>query len=218
MPEGSPVLRRDAERNRQLLLSTAFDLMAEGGLNVSYEEIARAAGTGMGTVYRRFPQRQDLIDALFSEHVEAVMALAEEAGQNPDAWAGLTRFIERQLEREAANRGLGELLRGKEQSSALVLETRARMTPIVTALIERAVGSGQLPPGVVPGDFVAVHLMVASIMDASRGFDPQLWRRALKIALAGLTHADLSGPAPDDSVIDRLYGGSPAIPPAIEDE
>ncbi|GLY30484.1 TetR/AcrR family transcriptional regulator [Kineosporia sp. NBRC 101731] len=206
MPESSAVLRRDAERNRQLLLRTASDLMAEAGLQVSYEDIARAAGTGMGTVYRRFPQRQDLIDALFSEHVDMVMGLAEEAALQDDAWAGLVWFLERQLEREAAHRGLSELLRGREQSSDLVVQTRARMTPIITDLIARAVRAEQLPPGVVPGDFVAVHLMVGSILDASRAFDPDLWRRALQIGLAGLRHADLPDPAPGNDIIDRLYG------------
>jgi AcrR family transcriptional regulator len=199
-------LRRDAERNRQLLLRTARELMAERGLEVSYEEIARAAGTGMGTVYRRFPERQDLVDALFAEHIAAVIALAVDAGRADSPWDGLVGFMEKQCELEAANRGLGDLLRGKDKSSELVMRCRAELTPLVANLVARAVGAGQLPAGTGPADFVAIHLMVGAVMDAARQADPGLWRRALAITLAGLRHAELPGPSPADEIIDRLYG------------
>ncbi|MET0424126.1 MAG: TetR/AcrR family transcriptional regulator [Actinoplanes sp.] len=199
-------LRRDAERNRQLLLQTARELTAQHGLNVSYEEIARVAGTGMGTVYRRFPERQDLVDTLFAEHVDTLIALAEQAGRADDPWLGLVGFLEQQLELEAGNRGLGELLRGDDKSSELVVRCRTRLTPLVAALVERAVDRGQLPAGVGPADLVAVHLMVGAVVDAARDADPRLWRRALAVALAGLQHADLPPRTPDDQMIDQLYG------------
>ncbi|HEX6343777.1 TetR/AcrR family transcriptional regulator [Umezawaea sp.] len=205
-------LRRDAERNRQLLLRTALALMARDGLGVSYEKIAHEAGTGTGTVYRRFPERTDLVDALFTEHVDAVVGLAERASRAEDAWEGLTWFLTRQFELEADNRGLGELLRSGNQASHLVVRGRARITPLVAGLVDRAVSAGQLPAGVVPGDLVAVHLMVGAVMDAAREVDPTLWRRSLTVALAGLRHAELPGTPPDEHVIDRLYGVPPAQP------
>ncbi|SDS94783.1 TetR/AcrR family transcriptional regulator [Actinoplanes derwentensis] len=205
MTESSPALRRDAERNRQLLLRTAYELMAAEGLDVSYEDIARAAGTGMGTMYRRFPRRQDLLDALFSEHIETVIGFAAQASRYDDAWAGLAWFLERQLEIEAQSRGLGELLRSRDQATTLVQRAHEQMTPLVAELIARAVRAGQLPAGATPADFAAVHVMVGSVMDASRTVAPQLWRRALTIALAGLRHADLSGDPPDEAVINHLY-------------
>jgi AcrR family transcriptional regulator len=203
--EPPPSLRRDAARNRQLLLRTAYDLMASEGLGVAYEDIARAAGTGMGTMYRRFPQRQDLLDALFSEHIDTVIGFAGQVAQYGDAWAGLAWFLEQQLEIEAHSRGLGELLRSRSQATALVQRAHERMTPLVAGLITRAVRAGQLPAGVTPADFAAVHVMVGSVMDASRSFAPQLWRRALTIALAGLRNAELAGDLPDEAVIDHLY-------------
>ncbi|MEV7141523.1 TetR/AcrR family transcriptional regulator [Streptomyces tauricus] len=184
-------LRRDAERNRQRLLETARELMARDGLRVPYEEIARAAGSGMGTLYRRFPDRQDLVDALFAEHVDAVVALAQQACRSDDPWSGLTWFMERQFELEAGNRALGELLRGDQQGTARLAQGCARIAELAAQLIERAVGAGQLPPGVTSGDLEAVHLMVGAVMDASRQQDPDRWRRALAVALAGLRHADL---------------------------
>ena len=205
-------LRRDAERNRQLLLRTALALMARDGLGVSYEKIAREAGTGTGTVYRRFPERLDLVDALFAEHVDAVVDLARQACRADDPWEGLTWFMTRQFELEAENRGLGELLRSGGQSSELVVRGRARITPLVAELVERAVRAGHLPRGVVPGDLVAVHLMVGAVMDAARQVDPNLWRRSLAVAFAGLRHAELPGDPPDEHVIDRLYGVAPATP------
>jgi AcrR family transcriptional regulator len=205
----TPPLRRDAERNRQLLLRTAYELMATEGLDVPYEDIARAAGTGMGTMYRRFPDRQDLLDALFSEHIDTVTGFAEEASRQADAGAGLAWFLERQLELEEQSRGLGELLRRRHQATALVQRAHERMTPLVAGLIDRAVRAGQLPAGVTPADFAAVHVMVGSVLDASRAFAPQLWRRALTIGLAGLRHADLSGDPPDETVVDRLYNDGP---------
>lgn len=205
MTETAPPLRRDAERNRQLLLRTAYDLMAVQGLDVPYEDIARAAGTGMGTMYRRFPQRQDLLDALFSGHIDTVIGFAERASRDDDAWAGLSWFLEQQLEIESQSRGLGELLRSRNQATALVRRAHEQMTPLVAGLIARAIRAGQLPAGATPADFAAVHVMVGSVMDASRSFAPQLWRRALTVALAGLRHADLSGEPPDETVLDRLY-------------
>ncbi|WP_245886637.1 TetR/AcrR family transcriptional regulator [Umezawaea tangerina] len=205
MVDPAPPLRRDAERNRRLLLRTAYERMAVEGLDVSYEDIARAAGTGMGTVYRRFPQRQDLLDALFGEHIDTVIGFAEQAWRYEDAWAGLCWFLERQLEVESGSRGLGELLRSRHQATELVRRAHERMTPLVADLIDRAVRAGRLPAGATPADFAAVHVMVGSVMDASRAVDPRLWRRALRIALAGMRHADLSDDPPDEAVIGHLY-------------
>jgi hypothetical protein len=101
--------------------------------------------------------------------------------------------------------GLGELLRSRNQATALVQRAHERMTPLVTDLVTRAVRAGQLPAGATPADFAAVHVMVGSVMDASRTFAPQLWRRALTIVLAGLRNAELSGDPPGEAVIDHLY-------------
>lgn len=125
---GHAPLRRDAQRNRQLLLDTAHALMARNGLGVSYEDIARTAGTGMGTVYRRFPEREDLMNALFAEHIDTVVDLARQAALTEDPWEGLCWFMTHQLELEADNRGLGELLRSSNQAPDLVARGRDEIT------------------------------------------------------------------------------------------
>lgn len=205
----TPPLRRDAQRNRQLLLDTAHALMARNGLGVSYEDIARTAGTGMGTVYRRFPEREDLMNALFAEHIDTVVDLARQAALTEDPWEGLCWFMTHQLELEADNRGLGELLRSGNQAPDLVARGRDEITPLAARLLTRAIDAGQLPPSVTPTDLVAVHLMVGAVMDAAREVDPQMWRRALTIALAGLRTAELPIDSSDPHLIDGLYGVTP---------
>ncbi len=208
MPKTSPSLRRDAERNRQLVLAAAKALVAERGLDVSKEEIARAAGVGMGTVYRRVPDKQGLIELLFTDHIDAVVALAEDAGRDSDPLRGLLRFMEGNLEMQAADRGLRELLRGARKDSKQVLQARELITPVVSDLVRRAKDAGQLAEDVTSGDFELVELMVTGVMDAAGSADTNLWRRALAVAFAGLgDRGALPGTSPDAEAIDRLHAG-----------
>lgn len=79
-------LRRDAERNRQRILTAARTLFAEQGLGVSHDQLAAAADVAVGTVYRRFPTKESLIEALFTEEVDDVVAMADAALQIADPW------------------------------------------------------------------------------------------------------------------------------------
>src|SRR3954463_3970799 len=87
--DGSKPLRRDAERNRLRILAAANALVAEVGLDVTHNDIARAAEVGVGTVYRRFPDRQELINELFNERVDRIIALVDAALEIDDPWQGL---------------------------------------------------------------------------------------------------------------------------------
>src|SRR5437764_10603461 len=92
--EGARPLRSDAERNRRLILDAAREAFATGGLQVSLDEIARRAGVGVGTVYRRFADKEALIDALFEDSLGELVAQAEEALRDEDPWAGFVRWFE----------------------------------------------------------------------------------------------------------------------------
>ena len=81
--------RRDAERNRELLVAAARESFAEHGVDARLDEIARRAGVGTGTLYRHFPTREALVEAIFAERVGEFLALAEAGLAEPDAWAGL---------------------------------------------------------------------------------------------------------------------------------
>jgi AcrR family transcriptional regulator len=103
-------LRSDAQRNRDRLVQSARELIAREGPDVSVEEITQNAGLGMGTLYRHFPTKEELIDAVLEDAFAGLVALARQAAVEEDAWTGLTRFLEQALARHAANRGLKDVL------------------------------------------------------------------------------------------------------------
>jgi AcrR family transcriptional regulator len=190
-----PRLRRDAERNRQLILGAARELFAERGLGVTLNDVAHHAGVGVGTVYRRFPDKAQLIDALFEQRLEEIVHMLEEALDDPDPWHGLTGFLERVLDKQAKDRGLKEVLMGLAPgSSERITQSRSTLHPLAAELAGRAVRSGAVRPDSEPQDFGILQLMVGAVIDAGRDVAPDLWRRYLAIMLQGLR----AQPAPAD--------------------
>jgi AcrR family transcriptional regulator len=188
-------LRADAERNRQLILEAARALFAERGLAVSLDDIAARAGVGVGTVYRRFPDKEDLIDALFEDRIGELSKIAADALEGDDAWLGLATFLESGLALQAADRGLHEVLLGSVHGRDRLKHARAQMKPLVDALVARAHASGKLRPDVEPTDMGLIHLMLGAVVDYTRDIEPEAWRRFLTIVLDGL-RADRRKPTP----------------------
>src|SRR5919204_6811010 len=143
-------LRKDAERNRRRILDAARDLFAERGLAVTLNDIAHHAGVGVGTVYRRFPDKAQLIDGLFEQRLEEIGELLQAAARDPDPWRGLTGFLERTLALQAADRGLKELLLGAPGAWERVAQTRAQLRTHATELVARARAAGKLRPDCEP--------------------------------------------------------------------
>src|SRR4051794_14406320 len=207
MAIGSPAperpLRADAERNRTRLLEAARALFAERGLDVTMDEIAHHAGVGVGTAYRRFDNRDELIGALFEQRMEEYVALAEDALREPDAWAAFAGFLERSLAMQAADRGLKDLLFSHRHALDRVARVHARMLPLVEAILERAQAAGALRPDVSARDLPLISLMLASVVDFAGGADPELWRRYLALLLDGLrAPGALPGPPLDAAQLD----------------
>jgi len=186
MPVTERPLRADAERNRRLLLDAARELFAERGLQVTLDDIARHAGLGVGTAYRRFASRERLIDALFEERVGDIVALAREALEADDPWGGLTGFLERSVELQSADRGLKELLLGTAEGRERVATIRAQMRPLATELVRRAQDAGYLRREFAPQDMPLLQIMLGAIVDASQPVQPELWRRYLALILDGM--------------------------------
>lgn len=176
-------LRRDAVRNRELILETAAAVFAEHGLEAGYEEIARRAGIGVGTVYRRFPERSELVRALFESRVEEVVAIAEQAAAKGDAFAGLAWFLEHTLAHQVADRGLQEIVVATISHDEHRMIGRERLGPILDGLVARAQADGTLRGDVGATD-LGMQLMVMSSM--STPAQPGLWRRYLALLLDGL--------------------------------
>src|ERR1700712_5819690 len=99
-------LRRDAAENRERLLTAAAELFAERGLDVTLNDIAHHAGVGVATAYRRFANKEEVIDALFEDRLEAVAQVAQDALSNPDSWQGLVSFLEPALDMQFGDPGL----------------------------------------------------------------------------------------------------------------
>lgn len=179
-------LRRDAERNRLRILDAAAALFAEKGLGVGLDEIAHRAEVGVGTVYRRFPDKADLIDALFERKIDEMVTLGERALAQEDPWDGLRTFLEGALQAQARDRGLSDLMLGMPDGPACVPLGRDRIEPLVVRLVARAQRAGALRTDVDPTDLALVQIMVSAVADGTRDVDPDLWRRMLGLVLDGL--------------------------------
>jgi len=179
-------LRRDAERNRLRILDAASEVFAARGLGATMDHVAAQAGVGVGTVYRRFPDKETLIQALFEQRIEELVGLAHDAHANPDPWEGLAGFLERVNELQAADRGLKELMLGTANGRACVALARERLAPITHDLIARAQAAGALRPDIGENDIPMLNMMLGAIVDFTRDVAPDLWRRYLGIVLDGL--------------------------------
>jgi len=90
---GERPLRRDAERNRQRILLAAAEVFTQRGLEATLDDVARQAGVGVGTVYRRFPDKESLVAELFADRIDAMVAVAEQALAAPDPWQALVSYL-----------------------------------------------------------------------------------------------------------------------------
>jgi AcrR family transcriptional regulator len=179
-------LRKDAERNRLRILEAAGKVFAERGLGVTLDDIAREAGVGVGTVYRRFPDKGSLIDALFAQRIETLCDIAGEALEIPDAWEALVFYFEKGSKLQALDRGLKELLSCSTHGGDPVAQAKVRLRALVTALFDRAKAARVLREDVEPLDSPLIAMMLGTVMDRSREVEPELWRRYLGIVLDGL--------------------------------
>jgi AcrR family transcriptional regulator len=189
-------LRRDAQRNRDAILAAARQVFCDHGLEAPLEEIARQAGVGIGTLYRRFPSRVDLLDAVLAETVQAHVAAAEQALAVDDPWDGFVFYLEETCRLEAANRGLNDVM-GMRFPRATTLEAaKARLFDLVTRLVARAQESGQLRGDLTLEDLALVTWANTRILQAGRaGGAPDAWRRHLAFLLDGF-RADRAHPLP----------------------
>jgi AcrR family transcriptional regulator len=179
-------LRRDAEANRLRILAAAGRVFAERGLEVTMDDIAAAAGVGVGTVYRRFPDKQELIDALLGQRIERVARTAEEALEMSGPWEALVTFLRVATAMQVTDRALAELMRGQPGGRAQVEQARARIDPLVERLVTRAQASGELRSDVTGPDLAVAGMMIALVSDRFGPAGLELWPRYFDLMLDGL--------------------------------
>lgn len=182
-------LRADAERNRRRILSAARELFAVRGLEVSLDEIAAHAGVGVGTVYRRFADRDALIDAIFEERIGEIAEAARRALENGDPWEAFTSFLREATGLQAADRGLREALLSRGAGRERVERARATIAPLVAELVQRAQEAGRLRADLGTFDVPMVPLMIGAVADAARDVAPDVWERFLGLVLDGLSQS-----------------------------
>ena len=187
-------LRKDAALNRERLLAAASELFAEQGFSVTLNDIAHHAGVGIGTAYRRFPNKEAVIDALFEQRLQDVAAVAQGALDDPDAWQGLVGFLERSLSMQFGDRGLNEIMNNPALGQDRVKETRDRIAPLLTRIVDRAKREGAVRADFEQSDLVFIQLAVSAIMAGSRAVSPDLYRRYLAMFLDGIRTS--GGPTP----------------------
>jgi AcrR family transcriptional regulator len=179
-------LRSDARRNRERLVASARELFAAEGVDVPVEEITRHAGVGMGTLYRHFPTKEELIDAVLEGAFAEVVDAAERAVADDDAWRGFTGFLEYVLARHASNRGLKDVLASQKHGRDRAEAMRARVRPLMRQLIERAQAQGTLRSDFSAADLPLVFWTGDRVIEATATVAPDYWRRYLGLLLDGL--------------------------------
>ncbi|MFI5777538.1 TetR/AcrR family transcriptional regulator [Nocardia sp. NPDC051570] len=179
-------LRADAARNQQRILAAARELFAERGLDVTLDDVAEAAGVGVGTVYRRFANKRELIEEVFEQHVGAMAEATERCNHNPDPWAGLVELFEWSCQHMASNRGFSEVMLELPDAMERFTLVRGRIRPALGELMDRAHEAGVLRPGITGADFFAMVNMVESMAAFSRPVNPETWRRYMAIVLDGV--------------------------------
>lgn len=192
LPEGRP-LRKDAQRTRRLVLDAAGELFARRGLDVGFDEIARLAGVGVGTVYRRFPDRDSLVEALFSEKADEIVADASAALAVSDPWEAIVDFCERTIVKRNRDRGLAEVLANGEHGHERLEALRERMGAILDELLGRGHRAGVVRAEI---ETVDLALMTYVLSRFTVDGEPEIWRRYLALLLNAIRTPPVPDPRP----------------------
>jgi|SRR5215212_4025546 AcrR family transcriptional regulator len=193
-------LRADAERNRERILAAAAEMLAERGLDVSLDDIAMAAGVGVGTVYRRFTDKDALIDALFEEKTGRAVALARAALEIEDPWEGFATFFRGMCRMQAEDRGFKEALLSRDRGRERVAAARDTIAPLAIQLLQRAQAAGVVRADLGPYDVPLVHFCVGLIADRTRDVAPDYWERILTLFLDGMAASGPRTPMPVEPI------------------
>jgi AcrR family transcriptional regulator len=185
-PAAERPLRRDAERNRQRILAAAARVFTERGLDATLDEVARAAGVGVGTVYRRFPDKEALVAALFRERIDNLVTVAENACAAADPWQAVVSYLEYAAAAMAGDTGLRQLMMFGTYDRDQVCYARDRMRPVITKLVQRAQASGDLRGDFEATDVKMIAFMLASLAEYAAAVTPDVWRRYLAMLIDGL--------------------------------
>jgi AcrR family transcriptional regulator len=179
------VQRADARRNREAVIAAAKKLFADQGLDAQMPDIAKAAKVGVGTVYRHFPTKDDLIAALAVERFERLAEKVREALEMDDPWEGLCEFIRFAARLQADDRGLCEVMGSRPEvmnASALAVG----LDKLTQDMVGRAQRSGDLRKDLDWEDIPMIACSMGSVTQAKMGPGTGRWPRLVEIIIAGM--------------------------------
>jgi len=182
---GDRVLRADARRNHDAVIAAAKQLFADQGLNAQMPDVAKVAKVGVGTVYRHFPTKDDLIAALVAERFERLAEKAREGLEAADSWEAICDFIRFSAQIQADDRGLCEVMGTRPE----VMDDAARavgLAELCDQLVKRAQRSGQLRRDLAWEDIPMIACSLGRITQAAVGPAAGRWPRLLEIIIDGL--------------------------------
>jgi AcrR family transcriptional regulator len=206
-PDGEaagPALRVDAERNRARVIAAARAVFAREGLNASMASVAREAGVGIATLFRRFPGKEELVAAVFSDRMDAYAQAVATALEDPDPWHGFTGYLETVCAMQAADYGFADVLTMTFPTAKALEQRRNEAYEAMLELIARAKAQGRLRQDFDAKDLVLVHMANAGVVNATATAAPDAWRRIVALLIQSF-EAPARGPLPDPPEEAALY-------------
>jgi AcrR family transcriptional regulator len=197
-------LRADAERNRSRIINAAREVFAEHGIDAPIHDVAQRAGVGVGTLYRRFPTRGDLIAGAFTEQMAEFADGVRAALADADPWHGFCGYVERLCAVQAANRGLCDVLTMTFPSFRTFEAARRQIYEGFTELIDRAKASGALRADFVAEDLLIVLMANAGVVAAAGDAAPGAPARLIGYLLQAFA-APGRAPLPPPPSMQEMY-------------
>lgn len=179
-------LRSDARRNREHLIAAARTVFADKGIDAPLEAVARAAGVSIGTLYNRFPRRDELVAAACLDLVENGVTVGERAMAMPDPWEAFAWFMTTVCELQVTDRGYADVCARDFPDAPAIGEVKQRASRNFDSILARAKASGDLRADFTAEDAALAMAAVVRTAELSRPSAPDAWRRHLAFLLDGL--------------------------------
>jgi AcrR family transcriptional regulator len=198
-------MRRDAQESRDKLIAAAQREFATHGVDASLEKIAREAGVSIGTLYRHFPARLDLLMAALRPRLHEFLGGANRALEMDDPWAGFVYYLENLFGMQVGDRGFSDFLSRRFTHSAETERIHDQMSQQIVDVLTRAQEAGQARPDIAQADIINLIWSIGRIIDATSATAPTAWRRNLYLMLDAY-RAERAHPIPEPPMTDeQLY-------------
>jgi AcrR family transcriptional regulator len=200
--------RRDARERHDKLIAAAQAEFAAHGVDASLEKIAREAGVAIGTLYRHFPTRLDLLMAAFRPRVQEFLDGATKALEVDDPWDGFVYYLENLFSMQVGDRGFNDFLSRRFTDNAETERIHDQMCQHIEDVLTRAQDAGQARPDITRADIVNLIWSNGRIIDATSATAPNAWRRYLHLMLdayrAERAHSIPEPPMTDEQLYDSM--------------